>query len=112
MKIINSEMDAVVGELKEDSSDVTERSVLGMVVEEVQENVRDTVPLFYDLVRAAAWSEEQDERNTLKDPTKVCVLRESGPQQLTFSVSRLSSARSRSLGTISLTRCTVPSRFT
>jgi len=74
------EMDTVVGELKEDSSDVTEQSVLGTAIDEVQERVRVTAPVFYDLVRTAAWSKEQDERNTLKDPTKVCALRESGGQ--------------------------------
>ena len=76
-EVINKEMDAVVEELKEDSSVVTEQSVLGMAMEEIQEMVREKAPVFYGLVKAAAWSKEQDERNTLKDPTKVCVLCES-----------------------------------
>ena len=70
-EIINEEMDLVVEELKEDSADVTEQSVLGTVIEEIQERVRVTAPVFYDLVKTAAWSERQEERNKLKDPTKV-----------------------------------------
>ena len=73
-KIIKTEMDAVVEELKEDSADITERSVLGSVMEEVQETVQVMAPVFYRLVKTAAWSEEQEERNTLKEPTKVRVL--------------------------------------
>ena len=78
-EIINSEMVAVVEELKEDSADITEQSVLGTVIDEVQEKVRVTAPVFYDLVRTAAWSKVQEERNTLKDPTKVSVLHEFRP---------------------------------
>ena len=65
------------------------------VTDDVQEKIRDAAPhsIFYDLVRAAAWSMEQDERNTLKDPTKVRVLHVSRLQQLirtNLSVSLLS----------------------
>jgi len=81
-EVINKEMDAVVEELKEDSSAVTEQSVLGMAMEEIQETVQKKASVFYNLVKTAAWSKEQDERNTLKDPTKVCALRESWPQLL------------------------------
>ena len=45
-EIINNEMNAVVKELKEELADVTEQSVLGTVVEEVQEKVRNTAPVF------------------------------------------------------------------
>ena len=71
--IINDEMDAVVEELKEDSADVTEQSVLGTVIDEVWEKVPVIAPVFYELVMKAAWSEGQEERNTLKDPTKVSM---------------------------------------
>ena len=47
-EIINNEMNAVVKELKE-SADVTEQSVLGTAVEEAQEKVRNTAPVFYGL---------------------------------------------------------------
>ena len=80
---INNEMSAVVKELKEGSADVTEQSVLGIVIEEVQGKVRNTAPVFYDLVKTAAWSKEQEEQNTLKDPTKVSTLHESGSWQFT-----------------------------
>jgi len=69
-KVINKEMDAVVEELK-DESDITEESVLGTVIDKIQEKVRVTAPVFYDLVKTAAWSKKQDERNTLKEPTKA-----------------------------------------
>jgi uncharacterized protein YoxC len=52
-KIINEEMDAVVEELKEESADVTERSVLGPVIDDVQEKVQVTAPVFYD---CSGWS--------------------------------------------------------
>jgi len=70
-KVINKEMDAVVEELKDESADVTEESVLSTVIDEIQEKVQVTAPVFYDLVKTAAWSKKQDERNTLKDPTKA-----------------------------------------
>lgn len=73
-EVINDEMVAVVEELKEDSADVTEKSVLGTVIDKVQAKVQAAAPVFYDLVRTAAWSREQEERNTLKDPTKVSIL--------------------------------------
>ena len=76
-------MSAVVKELKEGSADVTEQSVLGIVIEEVQGKVRNTAPVFYDLVKTAAWSKEQEEQNTLKDPTKVSTLHESGSWRFT-----------------------------
>ena len=73
-EVISREMEVVVEELKEDSSAVTEQSVLGMVIEEIQEKVQGAAPVFCDLVKTAAWSKDQDGRNTLKDPTKVRVL--------------------------------------
>ena len=69
--IIKKEMDAVVEELKEESAEVTEESVLGMVIDEIQNTVELTAPVFYDLVKTAAWSEDQEERNKLKDPAKA-----------------------------------------
>ena len=78
-KVINGEMDAVVEELKEDSSDITEQCLLGTVIEDVQTKVQDIAPVFYDLVRAAAWSKAQEERNTLKEPAKASACREFGP---------------------------------
>jgi len=48
--LINKEMDALVEELKEKSSDEHTR----YRVDEVQEKIRDTVPVFYDLVKTAA----------------------------------------------------------
>ena len=49
VKEIIDEMSAVVKELKEELADVTEQSVLGTVVEEVQEKVRNTAPVFYGI---------------------------------------------------------------
>ena len=60
-EIINNEMSAVVKELKEESADVTEQSVLGTVIKEVQGKVQNTAPVFYNLVKTAAWSKEQEE---------------------------------------------------
>ena len=74
-------MNAVVKELKEGSADITEQSVLGTVMEEVQEKVLNTAPVFYGLSKTAAWSKEQEEQNTLKDPTKVIALHESGSRR-------------------------------
>jgi hypothetical protein len=96
-EIINEEMDAVVEELKEES-DVTEENVLGMMIGDIQEVVRVIAPVFYSLVRTAAWSKKQEEQNTLRDPAKVRMYYWLGSQRLTrrtFSVSRLSSARRR-----------------
>jgi hypothetical protein len=81
-KVINSEMDAVVEELKENSADVTEQSVLGTVIDEVQEKVWVTVPVFYDLVKTAAWSKDQEKRNTLKVTTKASTICEFGSLRL------------------------------
>jgi len=75
-EVINEEMDDIVEELKEESADVTEQSVLGTVIDEIQEKVQAVAPVFYDLVKTAAWRREQEERNTLKDPTKVSINRE------------------------------------
>ena len=58
-------------ELKDESVDVTEESVIGTVIDETQEKVRVTAPVFYGLAKTAAWSKKQDERNTLEDPTKA-----------------------------------------
>ena len=69
--IINEEMDAVVEELKERSADVTEENILGTMIDEVQERVLVTAPVFHSLVRTAAWSKKQEEQNSLKNPTKV-----------------------------------------
>ena len=71
-EIISKEMDAVVEELKEES-DVTEENVLGMMIGEIQEVVQAAAPVFYDLMRTAARSKQQEEQNTLKDPAKVRV---------------------------------------
>ena len=60
-EIINNEMSAVVKELKEESADVTEQSVLGTVIKEVQGKVQNTAPVFYNLIKTAAWSKEQEE---------------------------------------------------
>ena len=81
-EVINEKMDAVVDDLKEESVDVTEQSVLGMVIDEVQEKVRLMALVFYDLVKTAAWSEKQEGWNTLKDPTKASICYELGLQQL------------------------------
>lgn len=66
--VINGEMDAVVEELREESAEVTEQSVLGTVIDQVQAKVQVTAPVFCEIVRTAAWSEKQEERNKLKDP--------------------------------------------
>jgi hypothetical protein len=70
-EIISKEMDAVVEELKEESADVTEQTVLGTVIDEVQGRIQSIAPTFYDIVRTAAWSEKQEERNSHRDPTKA-----------------------------------------
>ena len=68
--ISNDEMEAVVEELEE-SADVTEQSVLGAVMKEVQGRVRDIELVFYDLLtRAVTWSKEQEGQDTLNNPTK------------------------------------------
>ena len=56
--------------------DVTKQSVLGAVIDEVQEKVRVTALVFYDFVWAAAWSERQEEHKKLKDSTKTSLYRE------------------------------------
>ena len=75
-------MDTVVEEPKEESIDVTERSVLDTMIEEGLEQVQDTAPALYDRVMTTAGSKEQEEQNTLKDPTKVIVFHEPGSRQL------------------------------
>jgi hypothetical protein len=67
-EVITEEMDAVVEELREETAEVTEQSVLGTVIDEVQGKFQYTAPVFCDLVRTAAWSEKQEERNKLEDP--------------------------------------------
>ena len=87
-EVINKEMDAVVEELKEDSVDVTKQSVLGTVIDKVQERVQVVAPVFYDLMKTAAWRKEQEERNKIRDPTKVSTYHELGYNDLperTFS---------------------------
>ena len=64
-------MGAVVEELKEESADLPEQTVLGTVVDEVQGKIPVVAPVFYDIVEAAAWSEKQEERNSHKDPMKA-----------------------------------------
>ena len=101
--IINNEMEATVEELNEELTDVTEQSVLGAVMEEVQGKTRDTALVFYYLVRTAAWSKEQEEQSTLKDPTKICAFHQSGSQQLirtylwrvSFTICQVMSSRNR-----------------
>ena len=78
-EIVNKEMNAVVEELKEESAEVTEQSVLGTVIDQVQGKVRATAPVFYDIIKSAAWSERQEERNKQKDPAKA-----SKPMSLVF----------------------------
>ena len=77
-EVINKEMDAVVEELKEDSVDVTEQSVLGTVIDKVQERVQVVAPVFYNLMKTAAWRKEQEEWNKIRDPTKVSTYHELG----------------------------------
>ena len=62
-----------VQRLREMDVVVEEQSVLGTVIDEVLEKVRVAAPVFYALVWRAAWSEKQEGRNTLKDPTKVSM---------------------------------------
>ena len=69
--LINKEMDAVVEKLKEESAEVTEKSTLGPVIDEVQDTVRTTAPVFYSLVGTAAWSKKQEEQNALEDLAKA-----------------------------------------
>ena len=78
-EIVNKEMNAVVEELKEESAEVTEQSVLGTVIDQVQGKVWATAPVFYDIIKSAAWSERQEERNKQKDPAKA-----SEPMSLVF----------------------------
>jgi len=68
-------MDAHVEELKEESADVTEQSIFGTVIDEVQEKVQDT--------KTAAWSE--GERNTFKDPMKAGTYYEFRSRQLIWT---------------------------
>ena len=60
-------------ELKERSADVTEGDILETMIDGVQEVVRVTAPVFYNLVRTAACNKKQEEQNILKDPTKVSI---------------------------------------
>ena len=69
--LINEEMDVVVEKLKEESAEVTEKSILGPVIDEVQDTVRTTAPVSYSLVGTAAWSEKQEEQNALEDLAKA-----------------------------------------
>ena len=82
-EIINREMVTVVEELKEDSAEVTEQSVLGTVIDEVRDKVRVAAPVLYDLIKTAAWSTKQEGRNSFKDPEKVSECRKPGWKQLT-----------------------------
>ena len=75
-EVINKEMDTVVEELNEDSADVTEQSVLGTVIDKVQERVQVVAPVFYNLMKTVAWRKEQEERNKIRDPTKVSTYHE------------------------------------
>ena len=75
-------MDTVVEELKEESIDVTERSVLDTMIKEGLEQVQDTAPVLYDRLMTTAGSKEQEEQNMLKDPTKASVFHEPGSRQL------------------------------
>ena len=76
-------MDAVVEELKEESAEVTEQSVLGAVIDQVQGEVQATAPAFHDIIKSATWSERQEERNERKDPTKASKPMSLVLQQLT-----------------------------
>ena len=52
-EIAGDEMDTAVKGITEELVDITEQSVLGTVIENFQK-VRDTAPVFYDLVRTAS----------------------------------------------------------
>ena len=75
-QIINKEMDAVIEELREDSAEVSEQTVLGTVVDEVQGKLPVVAPVFYNIIETAAWSERQEEQNSHKDPTKASFIPE------------------------------------
>ena len=53
LKDPSEEIEVVVEESKEDSADVTEQSVLGEVIEDIQKKVQVIAPVLYGLVRAA-----------------------------------------------------------
>ena len=55
----------------EDSAEVTEQTVLGTVVDEVQGKLPVIAPVFNNIVKTAAWSERQKEQSSHKDPTKA-----------------------------------------
>ena len=59
--LINEKMDAVVKRLKGESTEVTEKSILGPVTDEVQDTVRTTAPVFYNLAETAAWTKKREE---------------------------------------------------
>ena len=69
--LINEEVGTVVKKLKEESAEITVKSILGPVIDEVRETARKTVPVFYSLIETMAWSNKQEEQNTLKHPTKA-----------------------------------------
>ena len=111
-----SRIDAVVEELREDSAEVTEQTVLGTVVDEVQGKLPVVAPEFYNIVKTAAWSERQEEQNSHKDPTKASSYLSfalsscsNGPLH---SASRLSSVRSLFRGISVPTRSTAQSHYT
>ena len=56
-------------ELKERSADATEGDILETMIDGVQEVVRVTAPVFYNL----ACNKKQEEQNILKDPTKISI---------------------------------------
>ena len=57
-------MDTVAEELKEESIDVTKRSVLDTMIEEGLEQVQDTALVLYDCIMTTAGSKEQEEQNS------------------------------------------------
>ena len=115
-QIINNEIDAVVEELREDSAEVTEQTVLGTVVDEVQGKLPVIAPVFYNIVKTAAWSERQEEQNSHKDPTKassyLSFALSSCSNRPLHSAAHLSSVRSLFHGISVPTRSTAQSHYT
>ena len=63
-QISNKEMDTVVEELREESTEVTKQTVLGTVMDEVQSKLPVVAPVFYNIIKTVAWNERQEEQNS------------------------------------------------
>ena len=100
----------------EDSAEVTEQTVLGIVVDEVQGKLPVIAPVFNNIVKTAAWSERQKEQSSHKDPTKASSYLSfallSCSNEPLHSASRLSSVRSLFRGISVPTGSTVQSHYT